>query len=61
MVVMVPGGQGSAAIQQHWGRSQVSHPAQSPRHSSQSGVGLRALGPRGSSGGAAGGAQGGPP
>ena len=49
MVVIVQGGQGLVAIHQHWRR--VSHSAHSPRQSSVSGVGLRVLGPRGSSGG----------
>ena len=52
--VMVLGGEGSAAIYPHWNGRRVSESAHSPRHSSQSGVGLSALGPRGSSGGAGG-------
>ena len=54
MVVMVPGCQGSAAIHRHWGGRRVSHSAHLPHHSSQSGVGLRALGPWGLLGGAGG-------
>ena len=52
VVEMFSGDQGSAAIHQHWGGRRMSHAARLPRHSSQSGLGLRALGPRGSSGGA---------
>ena len=52
MVVVVPGGQGSVAIHWHWGGRRASHTSHSPRHSSQFGVGLRALGPQGSLSGA---------
>ena len=48
-LVMVPGCQGSAIINRHWGGRRVSSAAQSPRHSSQS-----AVGPRGTSGDARG-------
>ena len=41
-------------IHRHWGGRRVSHAAHTSRHSSQFGVGLRALGPRGSSGDAEG-------
>ena len=44
-------GRGLVAIHGHWGKSRVSQAAQMSRHSSQFGAGLRALGPRGSSGG----------
>ena len=54
VVVLVPGGQGSTAIHRHWGGRQVSHAAHLPRDSSRTGVGLRALGPRGPSGDAGG-------
>ena len=50
VVVLVPSGQGSVVIHRHWGGRRASHAAHTSRHSSQSGVGLRALGPRGSSG-----------
>ena len=49
-----PCGRGPVAIYGHWGRRWVSHVAHTSRHSSQSGAGLRALGPWGSSGGAKG-------
>ena len=49
MVLLVPGGQESAVIDQQWGGRLSSHAAHSPRHSSQSGLGLRAWGPQGSS------------
>ena len=45
---------GSAAIHRHWEGRRGSHAAHASRHSSQSGTGLRALGPRGSSSGAGG-------
>ena len=54
MVVLVPGGQGSAVIQRHWGGRRASHAALFLRHSAQSWVGLRALGPLGWSGDAGG-------
>ena len=41
-------------IHRHWGGRRVSHAAHTSRHSSQFGVGLRALGPWGSSGDAEG-------
>ena len=47
-------GREPAAIHPHWARRQASHAAHTSRHNSQSGAGLRALGPRGSSGGAEG-------
>ena len=55
VVVVVPGGQGPVAIHWHWGGRRASLSAHSPRHSPQSGPGLRALRPRGSSGVAGGG------
>ena len=48
MVVLVPCRQGPAVIHRHLGWRRVSHAAHTSRHSSQSGAGLRALGPRGS-------------
>ena len=53
-VVVVPGRQGPLAINGYWGGRRANQAAQSPRRSPQSGVGLRALGRRGSSDGAAG-------
>ena len=53
-MVLVPCGQGPVVIHRHWGGGRVSHAAHTLRHSSKSGAGLRALGPRGSSGDAAG-------
>ena len=53
-VVLVPCGQGPVAIHRHWGGRRVSHAAHTSRHSSQSGAGLRALGPRESPGEAGG-------
>ena len=47
-------GRGPAAIHRHWEGEQGSHAARASRHSSQSGAGLRDLGPRGLSGGAGG-------
>ena len=47
-------GRGPVVIHRHWGGRWVSHAGHTSRHSSQSGAGLRALGPRGSSGGAKG-------
>ena len=47
-------GRGPMAIHRHWRGGWVSHAAHTSRHNSQSWVGLRALGPRGSSGGAEG-------
>ena len=44
-MVVAPGCQGLVAIHWHWGGRQASHSAHTPHHSSQSGVGLRALGP----------------
>ena len=61
MVVMVPGGQGSEAIHRHWGGRRVSDSAHSPRHSSQSPVGLTVWAPRGCRVVLGGVAQGGPP
>ena len=51
---LTPCGLGLVAIHRHWGGRWVSHAAPMSRHSSQSGAGLRALGPRGSWGGAEG-------
>ena len=53
-VRLAPCGRGLVAIHRHWGGRWVSHAAHTSRHSSQSGAGLRALGPRGLSGGAEG-------
>ena len=53
-MVLVPSGQGSVVIHGHWGGWRASHGAHTSRHSLQSGVGLRALGPWGSSGDARG-------
>ena len=53
-VVSVPYGRGPMAIHRDWEGRRGSHVAHASRHSSQSGAGLRALGPRGSSGGAGG-------
>ena len=53
-VALAPCGRGPVAIHQHWGGRRVSQAAHTSRHSSQSGAGLRALGPRGSSGAAEG-------
>ena len=53
-MVLVPCGQGPMVIHRHWGGRRVSHAALTSRHSSQSGAGLRALGPRGSLGDAGG-------
>ena len=53
-VASSPCGRGPAAIHQHWAGRLLSHAAHMSRHSSQSGAGLRGLGPRGSSGGAEG-------
>ena len=47
-------GRGPAAIHRHWAGRRVSRAAHTLRHSSQSGAGLRGLGPQGSSGGAGG-------
>ena len=47
-------GRGPVAIHRHWEGRRVSHGAHASRHSSQSGAGLRALSPRGLSGGAGG-------
>ena len=46
-----PHGWGPAAIHRHWEGRRGSHAAHASRHSSQSGAGPRALGPRGSSSG----------
>ena len=46
-VASAPYGRGPAAIHRHWEGGQGSHAAHASRHSSQSGAGLRALGPRG--------------
>ena len=48
-VASAPHGRGPAAIHRHWEGRQGSHAAHALRHSSQSGAGPRALGPRGSS------------
>ena len=53
-VASAPYGRGPAAIHRHWEGRRGSHAAQASHHSSQSGAVLRALGPRGSSGGARG-------
>ena len=47
-------GRGPAAIHRHWEGRRGSHAAHASRHSSQSGAGPRALGPRGSSSGVGG-------
>ena len=52
---LVPCGQGLVVIHRHSGGRRASHAAHTPRYSSQSGVGLRALGPQGLSGNAGGG------
>ena len=46
VVVVALGGQGPVAMHSHSGMRQASHSAHNPHHSSQSWVGLRALGPR---------------
>ena len=51
-MALAPPGRGPVAIHLHWVGRRVSHAAHMPSHSSQSGAGLRALGPRGSSVGA---------
>ena len=53
-VASAPHGRGPAAIHRHWGGRRGSHAAHASRHSSQSGAGPRALGPRGSSSGVGG-------
>ena len=53
-VASAPFLRGPVAIYRHWERGRGSHAAHTSRHSSQSGAGLRALGPRGSSGSAGG-------
>ena len=53
-VASAPHGRGQAAIHRHWEGRRGSHAAHASRHSSQSGAGPRALGPRGSSGGVGG-------
>ena len=50
-VELAPCGRGPVAIHRHWGGVSVSQAAHTSCHSSQSGAGLRALGPRGSPGG----------
>ena len=50
VVVVAQGGQGPVAIHRHWGGRLASHSTHTLRHSSQSGLGLRALGPVGPSG-----------
>ena len=47
-VASAPHGRGPAAIHRHWEGRRGSHAAHAWRHSSQSGAGPRALGPRGS-------------
>ena len=53
-MVFVPRGQGPVAIHRHWGGRRASHAVHTSLHSSQSGAGLRALGPWGLSGDAGG-------
>ena len=53
-VASAPHGRGPAAIHRHWEGRRGSHAAHASRHSSQSGAGPRALGPRGSSSGVGG-------
>ena len=53
-VASAPYGRGPVAIHRHWGGRRGSHAAHASPDRSQSGAGLRALGPRGSSGGAGG-------
>ena len=53
-MTLAPCGRGPVAIHWHWVGRRVSHEAHTSPHSSQSGAGLRALGPRGSTGGAEG-------
>ena len=53
-MALAPCGRRPVVIYRHPGGRWVSHAAHTSRHSSQSGAGLRALGPRGSSGGAEG-------
>ena len=53
-VASAPYGRGPAAIHRQWEGRQGGHAAQASRLSSESGAGLRAPGPRGSSGGAGG-------
>ena len=53
-VASAPYGRGPAAIHRHWEGRRGSHAAHASRHLSQSGAGLRALGPQRSSGGARG-------
>ena len=48
-MVLVPCRHGLVVIHRHWRGRRASHTAHTSRHSSQSGVGLRALHPRGSS------------
>ena len=53
-MALSPCERGLAAIHGHWAGRRVSHAAHTSRHSSRSRAGLRAQGPRGSSGGAQG-------
>ena len=53
-VASAPHGRGPAAIHQHWEGRRGSHAAHASRHSSESGAGRRALGPREWSGGVGG-------
>ena len=53
-VASAPHGRGPAAIHRHWEGRWGSHAAHASRHSSHSGAGPRALGPRGSSSGVGG-------
>ena len=59
-MVLVLCGQGSVVIHWHPGGRRASHVANTSRHRSQSGVGLRALGPKGRRAMPGGAAQGGP-
>ena len=52
--VSAPYGRGPVAIHRHWEGRRGSHAVHASRHCSQSGAGLGALCPRGSSGGAGG-------
>ena len=53
-MTLAPCGRGPVAIHRHWVGRRGSHLAHTSRHSCQSEAGLRALRPRGSSGGAEG-------
>ena len=46
-MVLVLCGHGLVVIHRHWGGRRASHAAYTSRHGSQSGAGLRALGPQG--------------